>query len=182
MHALYCRLLRINHAHATDRDATTGHGDPLAPTPRPDEPQTDNAVPAPGPPAADDNRPSTQMANIPRLLRAGYSIEQTAAVTGVPVALVQLVQTEIARTTSGATGQPAQPRVTEHTQAARRRRRIASAIALVAIANIVIGLIASLEHNNTLGLVSIVCAVLLTLAVFAFARRGRPRRPPIDGR
>ena len=178
---LFHRIL--DHAHNL-RDP--GPARPLSPPAGPkvsdetfDEPtayQTTSAQ-LPAPALGRDNRPSIRMLLVPALLSQGRSTAEIAATTGVPSALIELITEE--RRAAG-TFDPFVPTPPHNTT--RRSHVMMVMIVFVAAANAATAMTSVLVHSQALGAASLVGSMLLTLTVFAFARRSRPSTGPVAGR
>lgn len=157
--------------------------------------------PGPGDP---QDRPSLRLRMAAALLQSGDDPEQVAERTRVPLALIELLAEEI--TTTGSTNpvdstadvdaaelDAAELDAAEAAQMAHlwrrreltrrvRRRVLLFRIGLVVIAvNLLASVIADLDHHYLLGLVSVILAPVLVLAMIwslTQPARRRPRRPP----
>ena len=157
--------------------------------------------PGPGDP---QDRPSLRLRMAAALLQSGDDPEQVAERTRVPLALIELLAEEI--TTTGSTNpvdstadvdaaelDAAELDAAEAAQMAHlwrrreltrrvRRRVLLFRIGLVVIAvNLLASVIADLDHHYLLGLVSVILAPVLVLAmIWSLTQppRRRPRRPP----
>lgn len=193
MHALYCRLLHLHHAH--DEPAINGStpdgSAPAQPSLAPQVPDAQTAptvtsaprAPMPQRTAIDrDRKPSLHTLIVPRLIEAGYTLDQISDLTGVPQALVELIADEPspAAANIAAAQQIAdfvQAKLREAELARRRRSRIVAAIVLAAVVNIVASIASVIWHIPVLGAAATVGSCLLILAVFILARRtARGRR------
>ena len=186
MHALYCRILHLHHDHGEPSAAAQQPPQELAPQMSP--PLTrPSAATAPRPRERHDatldaeHRPSLHTLIVPRLVEAGYTLDQIGSLTGMPRALVELIADEHG---PGAASSDAAQQIRDFLQAklreaelARRRRtRIVAAIVLMALVNIAASLASIIWRIPALGAVATVGSFLLVLAAFVLARRTRPRR------
>ncbi len=156
------------------------------------------AAPLTFPPAAratwssldQDNRPGFPTLLVPALLERGCSVDDIAAITEVPRALIELRDD---RSPKGVTTDPvlmlavrlAAARLTRITEVGRRRRRrITVTILTLAALNLLAAMVSMVWHIPALGSAGTGGALLLTLVVFVMARRFRSKarsRPPGPG-
>lgn len=185
MHAFfYCRLLHLHHAHddgASAEASTPGPTPPsgLAPRMRPATPATPSQRLRPRGGGDRDHQPSLHTLVVPRLIEAGYTLNQISDLTCMPRALVELIADEHPQLpatidTAQSIRDFLQPKLREAELARRRRTRTAAAIVIAATLSIAASIASVIWRLPALGAAATAGSMLLVFAVFVLARRSRP--------
>jgi hypothetical protein len=104
------------------------------------------------------------------MLRRGEDIVAVAALTGVSVALLELLRTDLAQDTGTHHQQGLAPPERQRRSWPRWRLVVLVVIELVAMANIAAAVTALVRHSTGLGVLSGVVAITLTLIILLLIR------------
>lgn len=127
----------------------------------------------PADPDGADSQGSRRILLASLLLRDGHSVAETADLTGVPAALVDLIGQEL--------GQPGRQ---AHVRPQRVSRNLTMLVLVQvgAMANIIVCVVALLGRSTGMGVLSGIAAVVLTATIWLLARRLAPQSAPHDRR